>query len=84
MARVRIRVRKSFWAASALTRAASASAPCEVAAVVENLLKLGGGGTALSSCQLCLSAYVRRIEAGDIDDERSLPQVDGGRSVHGI
>ena len=34
------------------------------AAVVENLLKLGGGGGALSTCQVCLSAYVHMIEAG--------------------
>src|SRR5208282_1862956 len=74
------RVRKSLYAASARTRAASASAPCEVlackalaratpkmrqrsrpavpddAAVVDDPLELGRGGTALSGCQVCLPA----------------------------
>ena len=68
------RVRKSWWAASALTLAAAASATCEVldckalaratprwrqrsrpavpddATVVENLLKLRCGSSALSGC----------------------------------
>jgi hypothetical protein len=30
-------------------------------AVVENLLKLGGGCPTLPGCQVCLSAYIRRI-----------------------
>jgi hypothetical protein len=30
-------------------------------AVVENLLKLGRGRSALSGCQGCLSAHIRRI-----------------------
>src|SRR5580693_2074215 len=33
------------------------------AAVVENLLKLGGGRAALSGCQVCFSAYIHVIEA---------------------
>jgi hypothetical protein len=47
------------------------------AAVVDDVLKLGGGSTALSGCQECLAAHVRRIEAGDIDHELNLPQLDG-------
>ena len=47
------------------------------AAVVENLLKLGGGGFALSGCQVCLSAHIHMIEAGNIVDELNLPQLDG-------
>jgi hypothetical protein len=31
-------------------------------AVVENLLKLDGGSTALSCCQVRLSVYMRRID----------------------
>jgi hypothetical protein len=42
-------------------------------AVVENLLKLGGGSAAISGCQVCISANVRRVEAGDICDESNLP-----------
>ena len=45
-------------------------------AVVENLLKLGGSSTALSGCQVCLSADVHGIEAGNIGDEPNLPQLD--------
>src|ERR1022692_2986859 len=39
-------------------------------AMVENPLKLGGGSTALSGCQVCLSAYIHMIEAGAVVDER--------------
>ncbi len=49
------------------------------AAVVENLLKFGGGGSALSGCQICLSANVSRIQAGNIVDERDLPELDGAQ-----
>jgi hypothetical protein len=42
------------------------------AAVVENVLKLGGGGGALPGCQVCLSSYVRRIETGNIVDEQNF------------
>src|SRR2546427_4140743 len=48
-------------------------------AVVENLLKLGGSSTALSGCQVCFSAYIGRIEAGNIHDEPNLPQLDRDR-----
>jgi hypothetical protein len=47
-------------------------------AVVENLLKLGGGSTALSGRKMCLSANIHMIEAGNIGDERNLPQLDRG------
>ena len=47
------------------------------AAVVENLLKLGGGGGALSTCQVCLSAYVHVIEAGNIVAEGDVAQLNG-------
>ena len=50
------------------------------AAVVENFLKLGGGGAALSGCQVCLSTNIDRIEAGAIDDERNCPELDGRQS----
>jgi hypothetical protein len=40
------------------------------AAVGENFLKLGGGGRALSSRQICLPAYVCRIETGNIATSR--------------
>src|ERR1039457_1254336 len=53
-------------------------------AVVENLLKLGGGSVALSGCQVCLSAYIRRIEAGNIVDERNCAELErGGSSLQG-
>ena len=42
-------------------------------AVVENLLKLGGGRTALPSRKIRLAANIRWIEAGNIVDERNLP-----------
>src|ERR1017187_385495 len=54
------------------------------AAVVENLLKLGGGSIALSGRQVCLSAYVHMIEAGNIEDERNLRQLDGCSSLQSI
>jgi hypothetical protein len=41
------------------------------AAVVDDLLKLGGGSAAMSGCQVYLSAYVHVIEAGNIGDERN-------------
>src|SRR5882762_4853625 len=47
------------------------------AAVVENLLKLGGGSTAPSDCQVCLSSYIHMVETGNIVDELNLPQLDG-------
>ena len=50
------------------------------AAVVENLLKLGGGFFALPGCQVCLAAHIDVIEAGKIGDERNLPQLDGRSS----
>jgi hypothetical protein len=34
--------------------------------MVDDFLELGGGSIALSGCQVCLSANIRRIEAGDI------------------
>jgi hypothetical protein len=46
------------------------------AAVVENFLKLGSGRTALTRWEVCLSAYVRRIEAGNVVGEGNLPQLD--------
>src|SRR5713226_3355602 len=52
-------------------------------AVVENLLKLGGSGTALSGFQVCLPAYIRRIEAGNIGNENNLPQLDGRSGLQG-
>src|ERR1700685_397669 len=50
------------------------------AAVVENLLKLGGSSTALSGGQECLSAYIHVIEAGNVCDERNFPKLVGGRT----
>src|ERR1700726_5004574 len=50
------------------------------AAVVEDFLELGGGRTALSGCQICLSAYIHVIEAGNVVDKRNLSQLDGGSS----
>src|SRR2546425_6335750 len=52
-------------------------------AVVENLLKLGGSSTTLSGCQVCFSAYIGRIEAGNVGDEPNLPQLDRGSSLQG-
>ena len=51
------------------------------AAVIENLLKLCGSSVALSGCQVCLSAYVHRIEAGNVHHEPDLPQLDEGSSL---
>jgi hypothetical protein len=44
--------------------------------VVENLLKLGGGSTTLSGCQVCLSAYIHVVEAGKIVDEANTSELD--------
>src|SRR5271156_432134 len=46
-------------------------------AMIENLLKLGSGSAALSGCQVCLSAYVHMVEAGNIGYERNLRQLNG-------
>jgi hypothetical protein len=46
------------------------------AAVVDDLLKLVGGFFALSCCQVCLSANVYVIEAGNIGEEVNLPKLD--------
>src|SRR5258708_39107242 len=54
------------------------------AAVVKDLLKGGSGSTALSGCQVRLSAYIYMIEAGNIGDEHNLPQLDGGSSLQDI
>ena len=45
------------------------------AAVVENFLKLGGGGGVLPRCQICFSTNVGRVETGNIEDERNLPEL---------
>src|SRR5208282_4326694 len=50
-------------------------------AVVEDLLKLGSGSTALSGCQVCLPAFIGWIEAGNIDDKLNFPQLDRGCSM---
>ena len=47
------------------------------AAVVDDLLKLGGGFFALSGGQVCLTANVRRIKAGKIGDETDCPSSAG-------
>ena len=44
--------------------------------VIENLLKFKRGRAALSSCQVCLAAYIQVIEAGDIGNELDLSQLD--------
>src|ERR1039457_3951675 len=54
------------------------------AAVVDDPLELGGGSTALSGCQVCLPAYIRRIEAGHIADKQNLLKLVGGRSSQSI
>src|ERR1700686_3743725 len=43
------------------------------AAVVDDLPKLGCGSITLSGCQVCRSADIRRIEAGDIVEELYFP-----------
>ncbi len=53
-------------------------------AVVENFLKLSDGSTALSGGQVCVSAYIYMIEAGNIVDENKLPQLDSGSTLQGI
>ena len=53
------------------------------AAVVENLLKLGGGSATLSGCQVCLSANICVIEAGKTVGERNVPQLDRESSLQG-
>src|SRR5208282_2518477 len=75
---------QGIGASHAKTRQRSRPAVPDDAAVVENLLKLGGGGTALSGCQVCFSAYVHVIEAGKIVDELNLPQLDGRSSLQRI
>ena len=47
------------------------------AAVVDDLLKLGGGSGTLSGCQVCFPTHKNWIEAGNIGDEPNLPQLDG-------
>jgi hypothetical protein len=54
------------------------------AAVVENFLKLSSGGIALSGCQIRFSAYIHRIEAGSIVEERNFAQLDRGSNWQGI
>ena len=49
------------------------------AAVIENFLEFGGGRIALSRGQIGLAANVGRIEAGNIADERNLPELNGWR-----
>src|SRR5579864_6126406 len=49
------------------------------AAVVEDLLKLGDGGTALSGCEIRLTVDVGWIEAGQIGNKRNLPVLDWRR-----
>src|SRR5258708_36946423 len=56
-------------------RQRSSPAVPDDAAVVDDPLKLGGGSAALSGGQVCLSAYICRIEAGKIGDERHFPQL---------
>src|SRR5260370_6917073 len=53
------------------------------AGVVEDFLKLGGGSTAMSGGQICLSSNVGRIKAGNIGDENYLPQLDGCSRLQG-
>jgi hypothetical protein len=56
----------------AQTRQRSGPAIPHDRAVIENLLKFRAGSTALSACQICLPAYIRRIETGNIGyDEAS-------------
>jgi hypothetical protein len=47
------------------------------AVVVEDFLKLGGGTITLSGCQVCLCAYIDRIEAGNVVAEWRFPQLEG-------
>jgi hypothetical protein len=49
--------------------------------VVDNFLELGGGSTALSGCQVRLSAYIYRIKAGSIVEERDVAQLDWRSSL---
>src|SRR5580692_9039454 len=65
-------------------RQSSGPAIPDNAAMSEDLLELGGGSFGLSRSQVGLSAYVHRIEAGDIVDERNLSQLDGGSSLQNI
>jgi hypothetical protein len=65
--------------ARATPRCANALSPAvpDDPAMVDDLLKLGGGFFALPSRKICLAANVHLIEAGNIDDERNSPQLDG-------
>src|ERR1700733_6961844 len=45
----------------------------DYAAVVDYLLKLGGGSVTLSGCQICFAANISRIQTGDIGDKYNLP-----------
>jgi len=58
-------------------RQSSRPAVTDDAAVVENPLKLSGGITTFSGCQICLTMNVCRIETGNIGDKSDLPQLDG-------
>src|SRR4029077_2366092 len=60
---------QGIGASDAQMRQRSRPAIRDNAAVVENLLKLGGGGIALPGCQICLSAYVYVKEAGNVGGE---------------
>src|SRR5580704_1377117 len=53
-------------------------------AVVENLLKLGGGGNPLSGCEVGLSTHIQVIEAGSIGEHANFPQLNGGSRLEGI
>jgi len=60
-------------ASHAQMRQRSSPAIPDDAAVVDNLLKLGGGSIALAGFQVCFTPDVCGIKAGKIQDELDLP-----------
>src|ERR1039457_6455927 len=60
---------QGIGASHAQMRQCSRPAVPDDAAVVDDLLTLGGGSTALSSGQVCLSPDIGRIEAGNVVEE---------------
>src|SRR6202040_227174 len=68
---------QSVRASHSQMRQRSRPAVPDKAAVVENLLKLGSGGTALSGCQIGLTPHIHCVEAGGTGGERNLPQLNG-------
>ncbi len=75
---------QSVGASHSQMRQRSRPAVPDDAAVVDDLLKLGGRRRALSSRQIPLAANVGGIQAGEIGGEQNLPELDRGSRLQRI